>query len=90
MTNYEVRNLAVFWSAYARLDESARRSARKAYRLWAESPFHPSLHFECVNREEDIWSARVARGYRAIGIFEGDTITWFWIGGHDYYERFLA
>jgi hypothetical protein len=27
----------------------------------------------------DIWSVRIARGYRAIGIFDGDTVTWFWI-----------
>ena len=46
--------LPSFWSAYARLDENIRRSARKAYRLWAENPFHPSLCFECINREENI------------------------------------
>jgi mRNA-degrading endonuclease RelE of RelBE toxin-antitoxin system len=82
--------LPSFWSAYTRLDENIRRSARKAYRLWAENPFHPSLHFECINREEDIWSVRVTRGYRAIGTLEGDTVTWFWIGRHDDYERFFS
>nr|MBI2904526.1 hypothetical protein [Chloroflexota bacterium] len=81
--------LPSFWSAYARLDASIKRSARKAYRLWAENPFHPSLHFECINREENVWSVRVTRGYRAIGVFEGDTVTWFWIGRHDTYERFF-
>jgi len=82
--------LPSFWSTYARLDANVRRSARKAYRLWAKNPFHPSLHFECINREESIWSVRVTRGYRAIGVFEGDTVTWFWIGRHDTYERFFS
>jgi len=82
--------LPSFWSAYTRLDETIRRSARKAYRLWSENPYHPSLHFECINREENIWSVRVTRGYRAIGIFEGDTVTWFWIGRHATYERFFS
>lgn len=82
--------LPSFWSVYARLDETIKRSARKAYCLWAENPFHPSLHFECINREENIWSVRVTRGYRAIGVFEGDTVTWFWIGRHDDYERFFS
>lgn len=82
--------LPTFWSAYSGLDETIRRSARKAHRLWAENPYHPSLHFECINREENIWSVRVTRGYRAIGIFEGDTVTWFWIGRHDTYERFFS
>ena len=25
-----------------------------------------------------------------VGIFEGDTVTWFWIGDHDEYERFFG
>jgi len=82
--------LPSFWSAYARLDENIRCSARKAYHLWAENPFHTSLRFECINREENIWSVRVTRGYRAIGTLEGDTVTWFWIGKHDDYERFFS
>lgn len=82
--------LPSFWSVYARLDGDIKRSARKAYRLWAENPFHPSLHFKCINREENIWSVRVTRGYRAIGTLEGDTVTWFWIGRHDDYERFFS
>jgi hypothetical protein len=72
------------------LDETLRRSPRKAYRLWVANPFHPSLHFECINREEDIWSVRITLSYRAIGVLDGDTMTWFWIGSHDDYERFFA
>jgi len=25
-----------------------------------------------------------------LGILEGDTVTWFWIGSHDEYERFIS
>ena len=82
--------LPSFWAAYEHLGEETRRGARKAYRLWAQNPFHPSLHFECINREEGVWSVRITRGYRALGILEGDTVTWFWIGGHDQYERFFS
>jgi hypothetical protein len=49
-----------------------------------------SLRFKCINSEENIWSVRITRGYRAIGILEGDTVTWFRIGSHDYYERFFS
>jgi len=42
---------------------------------------------ECVNQEEQIWSVRVTLGYRALGILDSDTVTWFWIGGHQDYER---
>ncbi len=41
--------LPSFWTAYRPLDEAIKRSARKAYRLWAENPFHPSLRFKCIN-----------------------------------------
>ncbi len=29
-------------------------------------------------------------GYRALGILEENTVTWFWIGDHDEYERFFG
>jgi len=82
--------LPSFWAAHKALDEESKRRARKAYRLWAQNPFHPSLRFKCINREESVWSIRITRGYRALGILEGDTVTWFWIGSHDDYERFLS
>ena len=82
--------LPSFWKAYESLDPTTKRRARKAYRLWAQNPFHPSLHFKCINSEEDIWSVRITLGYRAIGVLQGDTVTWFWIGGHDEYERYYS
>ena len=82
--------LPSFWEAYRSLDDDLKDRARKAFRLWAENPFHPSLRFKCVNREESIWSVRITRGYRAVGVLEADTITWFWIGGHDDYESFFS
>jgi hypothetical protein len=67
-----------------------RRRARKAYRLWSQNPFHPSLHFKLIDRKNAFWSVRISLGYRAVGVFEGDTVTWFWIGNHDDYERFFS
>jgi hypothetical protein len=81
--------LPSFWSAYSRLTDETRQSARKAFKLWAENPFHPSLHFKCIDREENVWSVRVTRAYRAVGSLEDDQITWFWIGKHDEYEQFF-
>lgn len=54
--------LPSFWTAYRTLDEAIKRSARKAYRLWAENPFHPSLRFKCINQEENIWAVRITVG----------------------------
>jgi hypothetical protein len=82
--------LPSFWANYQRLNSNVKQSARKAYRLWAENPLHPSLHYKCINSQEEIWSVRVSRGYRAVGVLEGDTVTWFWIGSHDDYEQFFS
>jgi hypothetical protein len=81
--------LPSFWDGYRKLDESIRHKARKTYVVWLANPFHPSLRFKCVNHSEDIWSVRIARSYRALGILEDDVVTWFWIGNHDEYERYF-
>ncbi len=65
--------LPSFWDAYSRLDEDVRRRARKAFRLWAENPFHPSLHFKCMDSQENIWSVRISLEHRALGVWEGDS-----------------
>jgi mRNA-degrading endonuclease RelE of RelBE toxin-antitoxin system len=81
--------LPSFWESYKKLDETVRNRAKKAFVLWIENPFHPSLHFKCVNSEEEIWSVRITLNYRALGILDGDTVTWFWIGNHKDYEKYF-
>ncbi len=82
--------LPSFWKYYRTLNRNIRVRAKKTYLLWKDNPFHPSLHFKCINSKESIWSVRITKNYRAIGIFEDDTVTWFWIGSHDDYERFFS
>jgi len=82
--------LPSFWEHYGKLAPDIRAKAKKAYCLWSQDSFHPSLRFKCINRPENIWSVRVTLGYRAIGILDDDTVTWFWIGSHDEYERFFG
>jgi len=82
--------LPSFWEAYEALDKSTKKRARKAFELWAENPFHPSLHFKCVNAKEDVWSVRISLDMRVLGVLDGDTVTWFWIGSHDEYERHFS
>jgi len=79
-----------FWERYLKLDREIRGRAKKAYRLWIDDPFHPSLRFKCINHAENIWSVRITLGYRALGVFDEDTITWFWVGSHGEYERFFG
>jgi hypothetical protein len=71
------------------LPPEIRDLARKAYRLFRESPGHPSLHFKKVHDREPVYSVRVTLGYRAVGLLDDDDITWFWIGSHAEYDRLL-
>ena len=82
--------LPSFWQKYRNLKPAVKAGARKAYRLWVENPFHPSLNFKCIDSDEDIWSVRVTKSHRALGVLSGDTVTWFWIGNHDEYEKFYS
>ncbi len=84
------QTLPSFWKEYSRLNESIKLRARKAYYLWRENPSHPSLRFKCINTKENIWSVRVSKDFRAIGVLDGDTVTWFWIGNHDDYENYFG
>ena len=81
--------LPSFLDKYQSLEKQVRQSASKAYQLWRENPFHPSLHFKCINNEENIWSVKITRNYRAIRVLESDTVTWFWRGSHDDYKSFF-
>jgi hypothetical protein len=79
--------VASFWDGYRRLPTAIQARARKQYGLWAAYPHHPSLRFKKVG---DYWSARVTGAYRAVGIRDGDTIVWFFIGTHAEYDRLLS
>lgn len=76
-----------FWHSYAALPLKVKGQARKAYRLWVSNPFHPSLHFKKVGN--DLWSARVSGGYRALALKQGDDYYWIWIGSHAEYETLV-
>ena len=62
---------------------------RSAYRQWKENPAHPSLRFKKVHPRLPIYSVRVDLDWRAVGILEGDTFVWFWVGPHPKYEALL-
>jgi hypothetical protein len=81
---------AGFLDRLRRLPDPVRQQASRAYALWRADPRHPSLQFKQVSQRQAIYSARVGLGYRALGLWEGDTITWFWIGSHTEYDTLLA
>lgn len=78
-----------FRKLLAALPEHVQRQARLAHARFLEDPNHPGLNFKRVSRAEPLYSIRIGRSYRAIGLWEGDTIIWVWIGSHAGYDKFL-
>ena len=81
---------ARFRPAFALLPVAVQRQARAAYRLFQQNPRHPSLRFRQVHPKLPIYSARVGADYRAVGVRDGATVVWFWIGPHAEYDALLA
>ena len=79
-----------FWRAYEKLTPEWQRRARDAFELFRADHRHPGLQFKKVGDNPALYSARVSRNYRALGVVEGDTIIWFWIGDHEDYDRLVA
>ncbi len=50
---------------------------------------YTSLHFKRVHSNQAIYSARITKNFRAIGVINDGIIIWFWIGSHDDYDRIL-
>ena len=83
------RTTPKFWRMFDALPKDIQDHARRAYRQFNVNPSYPALAFKRVSDAEPIYSVRIGINYRAAGLLEGDTVTWFWIGPHDAYERLL-
>jgi len=79
-----------FRTMFARLPAQIQQQAREAYTLFRQNPSHPSLRWKPVHPTKPIYSVRVGRGYRAVGIRSADEVVWFWIGSHAAYDQLLA
>jgi hypothetical protein len=78
-----------FRESESQLPAEVRKQAVKAFRQWKKTPDHPGLRFKNVVADKPIYSVRVTLGYRALGVLEGETMVWFWIGDHSEYERLI-
>jgi hypothetical protein len=66
-----------------------RTALAKTIKSGNDNQIHQDFIIKRVNDRLPIYSVRIGMDYRAIGILKNDTITWFWIGKHDEYERIL-
>jgi hypothetical protein len=71
------------------LPKDVQAQATAAYRLFKNDPDHPGLSFKPVETRPSLYSVRIGLHYRALGVKQGDTIVWVWIGSHAEYDKFL-
>ena len=85
------RTTRAFRERFRQLPHEVQRQARAAYQLWKRNPRHPSLRFRRVHPTAPIYSARIGRTWRALGLQrDDDQLVWFWIGSHADYDRLLS
>jgi hypothetical protein len=65
-----------FWKCYAELTEQTKREARKAYKSFKKNPYYPGLHFKRIHSTRPIFSLRITKDYRAVGIVQDKQIIW--------------
>jgi hypothetical protein len=78
-----------FRRLYAAAGLQRQTQINRSYKLWLENPAHPSIRFKKVHDTKPVCSARVDLDWRAPGVFEADTVVWFWVGPHDEYAALL-
>jgi hypothetical protein len=83
------RTTRQFRDLFTALPTAVQRQAREAYRLFRQNPAHPGLRFKQVHPDPPIYSARVGISYRAVGVRDGNTMIWYWIGSHADYDKLL-
>jgi hypothetical protein len=68
-----------------------RRKSRTRFSVRDEKQFLLSswTSRNSVEAHRRVWSARVTDAYRALAIREADSLTRFWIGSHDEYQRLI-
>ncbi len=83
------KTTTAFRSRLSRLPAEVQAHARDAYRQFERDPSHRALQFKRVHPSLPIYSARISKGYRAVGQREGDLVVWFWAGTHAEYDGLL-
>ena len=78
-----------FWKCYNELPPEIKKKAKRVYETFLKNPDHPSLHFKQIYSKRSIYSVRISKSYRALGVIEDKNIIWFWIGSHSDYDKLI-
>ncbi len=77
-----------FRQLFEQLPQDVQAQAYKVYQQFKQDPDYPGLQFKPVG-PAGVYSARIGRNYRVLGVKSGDEIVWFWIGTRGEYGKLL-
>lgn len=83
------RMTSQFRKLLANLPKEIQQQSKEAYRRFRDNPYYPSLYFKRIHSTQSIYSVRISRDYRAVGVQHSNEIIWFWVGSHSDYDRML-
>jgi hypothetical protein len=78
-----------FYPLFDRLPDFVQKQAFKTIDLLGQNPKHPSLNLKKVTKNPSIYSIRVNKTCRILAEISGETLSLFWIGHHDQYEKLI-
>lgn len=78
-----------FWQSYDTLPTEVKKKAKKAFQLFQKEPTYPGLHFKRIHTSKLVYSIRITKSYRALGVVMDEEIVWFWIGSHSDYDKLI-
>lgn len=81
---------AKFWKAFNKLPKDVKEAAIKCYKKWKSNPYNSDLNFKQIHPVKPIYSVRIKYSWRAVGIKQGTTMVWYWIGSHADYDNLIA
>jgi hypothetical protein len=76
-----------FRKCFKALPKGIQAKAKQKYREWKKDPNNPLLKFKPVHPSLPLWSVSISYHWRALGLRNQNTISWFWIGSHEDYNK---
>lgn len=70
---------------FERLPKRVQEACVAAFRKWRKD--NDSIPFMNVTGRRDLWKVELPHSYRSIGVENGDTIKWVFIGTHQSYDE---
>ena len=63
-----------FRKLYENLPEQIRKHAKQVYSRFKSDSYYPGLHFKRIHSSEPIYSVRITKDYRAVGVQQNNEI----------------